>query len=167
MKSTSKIPDKPNRIKNFFNAFSERVILYVFPLFLVILELILKNAGGTNIDGFIGPTLASIGVGFALPLTIYKGIKNSSELPENTPEELKIALASLPKNTYYIIEPKHKVFANWCLVFTILLTTFWFGSVYLSTKQPHAVWLDQPIHNLLGYVSYFGGFILSEIKERL
>lgn len=53
-------------------SFSSRLPVYIYPLTLVGIEFLLRQLALLETKTFIGPTLASIGVSFLLPLTSKK-----------------------------------------------------------------------------------------------
>jgi len=144
--------------RQYLASFSERVPGYLFPLFLLFLEMFLRFAFNLNTKEFIGPTLSATGVGMIMSLTTHK----STKLPANIPQDV----TNFIKDHNLTIEPVAvKVFKSVCWALILVLTLLWLGSIILSTRYPNEVWIYFPAHYYPGFLSFIIGFILSEVKE--
>jgi hypothetical protein len=153
------LPSK-EKSKEYLASLSERIPGYLFPFFLLILELILRYAFNLNTQEFIGPTLAATGVGMIMSLTAHR----SNKIPRVVPQEVEQFL----KEKKLTIEPYSvKVFRSICWTLTLVLTILWVVSITLSIKFPSNTMLSLPTHYYPGFMSYVIAFVLSEVKEAI
>lgn len=149
--------------KKFFRylvVWSERAPGYLFPFFLLTVEVILRDAFQLNTSEFIGPTLAAAGAGMVIYLVSYH---DCNILPSDIPEEVKTYLS---QNDKYRLETNLSIlFRNFCLIVTLILTLLWIWAIILSTQSPDLMWWFFPVHYYPGMASYILGAILSEVKE--
>lgn len=140
--------------------FFERLPGYVFPLFLVALEWALRFAFQLSTQEFVGPTLASTGVGLTISLTSYKSRKTL----ENAPAEIR---NYIEEHNYTVDSASSRFFRVFCWITTLVLTIFWVATLIISTKFATMTYWIFPAHYYLGFLSYILGFALSELKEVL
>lgn len=168
--NTHKSTTPSNKVTAYLFSLSDRIVGYFFPVFLLLLESFLRSAFQINTRDFIGPTLASVGVGMIIPLTSYRSpeVKLS---PLNTPTEA-IDLLTRPEFTnlikqrlLFVETQKARVFKNFCWFIIFVLVLLWVYSITLSTKSPSELLWIYPKHYYPGIISYTTGVILSEVKE--
>jgi hypothetical protein len=124
----------------------DRAIVYLFPAYLLAIEVFLRSALSLDSEAFIGPVLASIGLGFIIPLTIPRS-----------------AIVNRDETT---LSNKERRFIQICWIFILTLTVFWIWSLFLSTF-PKKHWWVLHAGYYPGILSCVLGIALSEIKERL
>ena len=133
---------------------SNRVLIYTFPFFLVLMEWLLRVAVTVNSKEFIAPTIAAAGLGLLLPLTAPKN--RAMALSETTLRELEATrVVIIPKRERVLID------VVWVLIFLALGA--WAVCLVFACK-PDADTLKLP-HVLYGFVNYGLGVLCSEIKE--
>jgi hypothetical protein len=116
-----------------------KVLVYGFPFFLLFVEWTFRSISGTDAQTFMGPTLASVGVGFLLPLLSPK--KRDLGLSETTRMEAEEAGISLiPKNEEILIYLS--------FVCIIVLTALWVWDTLLifgDCKSPLGILTSLPM----------------------
>lgn len=132
---------------------------YVFPVLLIIIESFVKTAYPSKDLSFIGPTLASIGLGFLIPLISLKHDK-SPTLTQQTIDELRRHGLTVTKESaiYY---------SQTVLFFLTVAIGLWIWSVHLSINSPNATWLVMPAPYVPGFISYFLGVLLCEGRKKV
>ena len=154
------IPTIIKRVLKYLASLSERAVIYIFPLFLLLIEVFFRFAFETDTQSFIGPTLASFGIGLVLPLTIYSKPHNLTL--NNLPPSL---IQKLTSGEITIITAREKIFVNICWIMIICFTALWMWSLVLATKYSNLLWLSLPAHYYPGLINYLLGFVFSEVKE--
>jgi len=152
----------------------KRLIVYIYPIFLFIIELTLRFIFNVDTLKFIVPTLTATSIGITLPLTTFTSTKRWS-VDKETIEQMKEL-----ENKGLIVEDKtSSAFRNFCLLITLVLTVIWlisiiFSSINISIYHPSTLEssvLPFNISNIftssyiLGFFCYFLGLLVSEIKE--
>jgi hypothetical protein len=131
-----------------------RILLYVFPVFLVGLEYIFRASISTSegSGSFLGPTLAAAGVGLILPLIILQS-------PVLASDEIKQKYGEV-----VLINKRDRAIAEISLVFVFVCTAIWLYSLSLSCEKKDVLWWILPCHIYPGLFNYGIGVILTEIK---
>lgn len=159
-----------------------RLAVYLYPLCsLVALEFLMRSL--TSSEGtlaFIGPTLAAIGVSFALTLTVKRPMTKEQQkeklrerqgrIPQhilNMLDTLVDARDELEKGkiSIEVEEESDHLLAGWLLT-TLIFTPVWAYALYLSIKFPNSLWWLIPSSCWPGIFNYVLGFGLSELRER-
>mgnify|MGYP007059414203 CR=1 FL=1 len=134
------------------------LLVYGFPLFLLLIEWIFRQALNVNSAAFMGPTLAGVGIGFILPLTIPK--ERHQELHHGTQSALEQRnLVVFSRREWRFIE------ITWLVVFCFIAS--WCGSFYLASTLKN----EQPWRFILslgfGILNYVVALVLLYLKSRL
>jgi len=126
------------------------------PFILVAIETCLRTALNTDTSGFVGPTLATAAVGVLLPSLAPKS-RSSSLSPELQVElqNLKVSVRSKIDETMIVVS----------LLFLFSFIAAWVWALVLAERKVSHIFLgfDAPIW--IGFVCYFAGIIIAEIKE--
>lgn len=125
------------------------IIIYGFPIILVLFEAFLRSLINVDTFGFVGPTLAATGISFMVPLTRLKVSEVESSLGEK----------------WVQVSKRDQAYVNlvWLLLFISLFLWFWVCT--LSIKNDTSMLFDFPTHVIVGAIMYVVGIILSSIKE--
>ena len=134
------------------------LLIWAFPGYLIIIEMIFRGISGLDTTGFIGPAIATAGLSFLLPLTKNK---DASDIVS------KVTADSVANLGGVIVSRKDLVFVPivWLLILFGLL--IWFGSCYYSLKTPKVYFISIPMHIVLGAINYITAAICSGIKKAL
>jgi hypothetical protein len=153
-------------IGRYLRSVLDRALVYLFPFFLLFLEIILRDAFKVNARDFIGPTLAATGVGLVIPLTGHKSTKLNQSLP-GIDKKLLGKLQELQAQGF-TIEPKSlRTFRSACWVIAFLLIAAWIWTVTQSLNADAPLWGPFPDHYYVGMASFVLGLLMSEVKESL
>jgi hypothetical protein len=125
------------------------IIIYGFPIILVLFEAFLRSLINVDTFGFVGPTLAATGISFMVPLTRLKVSEVESSLGEK----------------WVQVSKRDQAYVNlvWLLLFISLFLWFWVCT--LSIKSDTSMLFDFPTHVIVGATMYVVGIVLSSIKE--
>lgn len=133
-----------------------RILLYGFPVFIILLEILLRSAYSIDSKGLVGPALAATAIGLLLPLTSQK--RRDLQLPHAITEKLKgRGIMIIPKTEKTLIE------AVWLILFVFVLA--WAYAVYLSCRQVAGGRFGLTWCQMIGIVTYIIGVVLTEIRE--
>lgn len=135
---------------------SARALVYAYPVFLVLLEWIFRQALGLNAGEFMGPTLAAVGASLILPVTIPQ--KRNFAFS-------RVAQAELAKMRVVVrsVADGRLINVAWMSVF--FATAIWMASMFYSSRHPEENLWQIPVHTCLGIVNCLIGIILCEVKE--
>lgn len=152
-----------------------RLPVYAYPLFLVLVEWFLRSFASLETKTFIGPTLAAVGASLLLPLTVKKPLTVTrrdrvvKEMDEASPElaEAFKKLSPEKQSKVSYIPQTEAIFVQVCWLSVLMLTLIWVWALFLSIKSPNDLWLDRniPANYVPGFINFFLGFMLSEIRE--
>jgi hypothetical protein len=123
------------------------VLIVGFPIFLVLLEALLRTMLRLDVSSFIGPTLAASGISHLIPLT--KPAVRTIESKERG----RVAVAISDLNFIAFI---------WISVLLGLLA--WIASCHYSLILPEAYFLGWPVHQFIGGVVYAFSLLMIFIK---
>lgn len=127
------------------------VLIYGFPLVLLIFERGLRTILHVDSMCFTGPTLAAAGLSFLVPLT--------------KPKQTAVAVEDYGKVTIMTgFETQFIVFV-WLLVLGYLFCWSW--SCYESLKCPNHQIFGMVSHLFIGICAYAGSLIMTFIKEKI
>lgn len=132
----------------------ERLPMYVFPAFLILTEWIFRSISSVDTETFIGPTLAAVGAGYVVPLTIMK--------KRNYPQDVVDIMNKYGLTAQPIREIR---FIALCWVFLFFFTGLWLLSLFLSARHFGQNSIVVPEYDYPGIINYLGGFLLSEVRE--
>lgn len=134
------------------------ILNWGFPFYLIVLEMLYRGVSGQNISSFVGPTIATTGLSFLLPLTQPKKCEES--LHSTTVEVVE-------KNGGIVVNRQDQRLLPfiWLSIFIGLLIWFW-ASHTASTAEEETIWFI-PKHIGIGFVNYILAAILSAIKGGL
>lgn len=147
-----------------WKSIAERLPIYIYPLFLLMIEYILRSLGSLEIQPFIGPTLAAVGTSLVLPLIIRKPltVEKLKKYPQIVRQLDRAHQQKLPVG---YLPPAEITFIYICLSFIFILTGIWAVALYLSIKFPDELLWIVPSNYIPGFINYFIGVVLSEIRE--
>jgi hypothetical protein len=134
----------------------KRILIYGFPLFLLLIEALFRAALKLDTNAFMGPTIAAVGVDFLLPLIVPK--------PRQYPFSKNIK-KEIAKHKIVIIPSAEQRLIGFIWIFIFILTCSWVYSLFISSTQPSLLWLGFPAYLVLGFANYFVGVLFSEMKE--
>ena len=127
------------------------ILIYGFPLTLLLFEWGLRVMLTVDSSGFTGPALAAAGLSFLMPLTKPK----ITELAGNTPK--KMVMMSKADSVLIPIV--------WMFVFIFLFS--WSFACYVSIKFPNDHTFGFNSHLVIGSLVYLASLILTGIKENV
>jgi hypothetical protein len=131
------------------------LLLYGFPLILVLFEWALRTIIGVDSSEFIGPTLAATGLSFLVPLT--------------EPKEDIVALAA--GKIAKVRSEADKDFVPITMLFIFLFFFLWLASCYASLKHRDQVVsyrsFSMSLQAFIGWLAYLISLIMAGIKELL
>jgi hypothetical protein len=125
------------------------ILIYGFPVLLLIFEWGLRSVIAVDTWGFTGPSLAVAGLSFLVPLTKPK------EIDVSAPEHAG-AVGVSRKDLDFIA-------VTWLLVLSFLF--FWAWSCYASLKHPDQQFLHVSLHFAIGLATYAVSLVMTYVKE--
>ena len=128
-----------------------KVLVYGFPLLLLVFEWGLRTVMHVDSSGFTGPTLAAAGLSFLMPLT-----------------KLKTKLIDIPGGDPVLVMSRadeQLVGLIWLLVLSSLFA--WAFSCYLSVARPALNFYGTPGHFLVGLTTYVLSLVMTAFKGRV
>jgi hypothetical protein len=136
----------------------QAILVWGFPAYLIVVEMIFRAAFHQDTTGFIGPTIATAGLTSLIALTTPK--KPSVRLSAQTLEALRrrnlIPVHAGDQNLVKIV---------WSLILVALLV--WFFSCAASITEPRATWWFMPKHVAIGLLNYFAAVVCATVKYYL
>ena len=132
-----------------------------FPVYLVTFEIIFRTVSGVDTSSFVGPTLASSGMGLIINALKPRVIKLSTEI-ENFIKD--------SGQTYTIRDPKDDMLVTIAWLAILVEIVFWYYSCATAIKNDLTV-AAQPatksnmIPMILGVANYVIGTIIISKKE--
>ena len=139
-------------------SFIQAALIYGFPLYIVLIELLVRAFLAIDTQAFVGPSLAAVGLGFLVPLLHLKD--RASEYGEAVDKEAQEKEAIL-------VTKKDLDFLMVVIAILLLLLVLWVVSLVLSVQDPIPRLGIIPIPYLSGVPSYIIGIVLSVVKESI
>jgi hypothetical protein len=130
-----------------------RIIVFVFPFLFVLAEYALRKIQNAEAASFIGPTLASVGIGQLFPLVATKD--NSLLLPK------------AQRKKYTMVNRADKKVSEVAWIFVVVFTLMWVLLLSVSLRQHDNDVLFGYRTFYYGLATYFIAVILTEVKERV
>jgi hypothetical protein len=132
--------------------FMYAVLIYGFPLFLLLFEWGLRHLLAVDASGFTGPTLSATGLSFLVPLT--------------KPKILNVPLTNAP-STAVVTSAGDQQFVAFIWILVLAFLFVWGWSCYESIKEPQELILGLPRHLAIGSGAYLLSLIMIFIKEKV
>ena len=129
----------------------QAILIYGFPLVLLLFEWGLRSLMAVDSSGFTGPTLAAAGLSFLVPLT--------------KPKSLNVQVAGMPNAVVTSRADNQFVATTWILVFVFLFVWSW--SCYVSIKSPEHNVFGVAKHLLIGGIAYLVSLVMTFVKEKV
>jgi hypothetical protein len=126
------------------------VLIYTFPVVLVLFEWGLRNAISVDTSGFTGPALAAAALSFLMPLTKPKEASDTGFRGRD------VLITSRMDS--------HFVAFTWLLILAFLFA--WGVACYLSIRTPDSKLLGFPSHLTIGSGLYFVSLVMTAFKEK-
>lgn len=127
------------------------VLIYGFPLLLLLFEWGLRVLIQVDSSGFTGPTLAAAGLSFLMPLT--------------KPKQLNIQIPGNP-NAIAISRTDTQFMAfTWMVIFGYLF--LWALTCYTSIKLPMNKVFSITTHLFIGSCAYVFSLVMTFVKEKV
>jgi len=130
------------------------LIIFGFPVYLIIFEILFRTVSNLNTSTFIGPTLAATGLSFLLPLIRPKRV----DLSFDDEEEFK-KKGLIIKNAY------DEKLIPVVYAFILVGILIWYWSCATSFLHPKDTLWFFPKHLIIGLINYFLGILFTTIKE--
>ncbi len=133
-----------------------RFIICFFPFALFFIELFFRKGLSWDTEAFLGPSLASIGLGIVV-----------SALELKRPD-LKITdqyARDLAAQGFEVLKTRDRRISDFALLFTFLGIPIWSYALYLSSLHPIQYWLTQPAALFPGIFNVVFGIALYIAKE--
>jgi hypothetical protein len=134
------------------------LLIWGFPFYLIVLEMLFRGVSGLDVSNFIGPAIATAGLSFLLPLTKpkdYSGLVST---------ELKDAVHQVGGEIVNVNDQRLIPFV-WIAILCGFLTWFWASSV--SSSAPTAQFGFMPLHVAVGLINYCIAALFTIVKERV
>jgi hypothetical protein len=128
-----------------------RIVVFVFPFVFVLAEYALRKIHQAESGSFIGPTLASVGIGQLFPLVVTK---NQSSL---VPKALQ--------KKYTMVNKADKRLSELAWVFIVAFTLLWVLLLSVSLQKDADDVLFGYSTFYYGLATYFLAVVLAEVKE--
>ena len=153
---------------SFWGRLSDRMVVYLFPVFLLGLGALMGILLDVDAPGFIGPSLAATGAGFAIMAFSHRSWKGIARVLRSNGMNHIVAkeiLKDSGSGDIWLETGLSKIFRNGCLVLAFGMTAVWAMSIIFVEKQPNVIaWMFR-VHYLPGGACYVVGLALSEMKE--
>ena len=127
------------------------LLIYGFPIILLVFEWGLRYLLKVDTHGFIGPTLAAAGLSFLVPLT--------------KPKALTIATGS---SGVVMVTPRREfefIAFIWMLVLAYLFV--WAATCVISVAHPQSTYVGYSIHSEIGAAAYVVSLAMTFLKEKI
>lgn len=125
------------------------IVIYSFPLTLLVFEWGLRTILNVNSSGYTGPTLAAAGLSFLMPLIKPK--------LKEIPGETKLVAMSIAESRLI----------PFLWMFILIFLFAWASSCYVSIKFPEHQLFGFDSHLVIGGSLYAISLILTAIKENV
>lgn len=128
-----------------------KILIYGFPLLLLLFEWGLRTVMKVDSSGFTGPTLAAAGLSFLIPLT-----------------KLKTRTVDVPGADSVLVMTRadeQLVGLIWLLVLASLFS--WAVSCYFSVAHAELKAYGSPVHFLIGLGTYILSLVMTAVKGRV
>lgn len=142
-----------------------RWAMYLYPLMLVLLEILMRSLLSIEAGSIIGPSLAAVGASFVIPLTVKRPLtidklnKLKQRMKQTVYSELVEAYTT---GTIYYTDAEEEQVRSMGITFALLLMALWAVALVLTIK-PSGSW--SPLTVVLGLLSCFIGLLLTEWSE--
>ena len=133
------------------------ILIWLFPFYLIVVEAIFRAISGAASFTFVGPAIATAGIGFLLPLT------KPREAEELLGTKTAATLAGKGGSVIYKAD-QNLIPIVW--LFILISFLVWFGTCYSAQSRPNETFLFVPEHMAVGFVNYFIAAVLAGIKSR-
>lgn len=127
------------------------ILIYSFPLILLLFEWGLRSLLGVDAGTYIGPTLAAAGLSFMVGVT--------------RPKEIAVTIPGRPNVIVISTADRNLVGLAWLLLLLALFA--WSAAVVVALRSPTDTAYGISIHRLIGTATYLISVILVAIKERV
>lgn len=127
------------------------VLIYGFPLVLLLFEWGLRNIMAVDTSGFTGPTLAAAGLSFLVPLT--------------KPKILNVQVPGASNAVVTSRADSQFVAVTWLMILAFLFV--WSSSCYASIKLPGYKVYGVAGHLFIGAIAYIVSLFMTFLKERM
>jgi hypothetical protein len=127
------------------------VLIYGFPLILLLFEWGLRTVLVVESWGFTGPTLSAAGLSFLVPLT--------------KPKVLNVQVPNQPNAVVTSTADRQFVALVWLFVLAYLFA--WSASCYVSIKTPDHKVIGLSTHLVIGGAAYLLSLLMTFIKEKV
>lgn len=136
------------------------ILIWGFPFYLIVLELLFRGVSGHDTSAFVGPAIAAAGLSFLLPLTQPK-TKTLSDSLHGRAQELIEANGGVVVN----VGDLRLLPFVWIAILIGFLVWFWSSQISLTATSE--TFLLIPSHIAVGGINYLMAAILSAIKGRV
>lgn len=134
------------------------ILIWLFPFYLITLEVIFRFLFDSAATEFIGPAIATAGIGFLLPLT----------KPREAADLLSTRTANaLTARGGVVVHKGDQQLIPIVWIFVLIGFLVWFGSCYSAQKRTSQSFLGIPEHICVGSANYIIAAVLAGLKSRL
>lgn len=134
------------------------LLIWGFPFYLIVLEMLFRGVSGLDVSNFIGPAIATAGLSFLLPLTKPK------DYSDLVSDELRVAVQETGGEIVNIKDQRLIPFV-WIAILCGFLIWFWASIV--SSITPNEQFYFLPLHVAVGLINYCVAAILTIVKEKV
>lgn len=127
------------------------ILIYGFPLILLLFEWGLRTLLSVDASAFVGPTLATAGLSFLVPLTKPKYLNIPVEFSPGA-----IVISKADNNFIAVV---------W--IFLLLYLFVWASSCYFSVKLPASMTWGLSTQFLIGISAYLVSLVMTFVKEKV
>jgi len=143
-----------------------RWVMYLYPLMLVLLEVLMRGLLSIEAGAIIGPSLAAVGASFTIPLTVKRSL--TLEKGEKLRRIMKPAVYSelikfYMNGIFSYTDTEEEQVRSVGIAFALVLMALWAVTLVLTLK--FSAWWASPLTVALGLLSCLIGLLLTEWSE--
>ena len=130
------------------------LIIFGFPLYLILFEMLFRTFSQIDTSSFIGPTIGAAGLSLMIPLVRPKSVELNAE---------EMELVKNNNLSIKFIADERLINVIWVMILVGILVWYWSCAIsFLEPKE--SLWIF-PKHFVIGMVNYVFGVILATYKE--
>lgn len=131
-------------------------LIFGFPIYLILFEILFRTFSHVDTSTFIGPTIGASGLSLLIPLVKPKIVKISDD-----------ELIFIKKNNLTLkYENDDKlIFVVWVSILIEIIVWYWSCSTSINT--PKELYSIFPKHLCIGVINYMIGVLLTIIKDEI
>ena len=151
-----------------------KLLIYGFPIYMIATELLYRELTNVDTTGYIGPALATAGLGFLIPLTKPKELKLQDEDLYSLSSKLGVSADSIrtligrmDRLGYSFRPDNDEVLRGYVWLSVFLGFGVWMWACTVSTRFPDAEWWIVKQHMWIGAINYVIGVVFCSLKDKV